>query len=68
MAQQYGSKPNLKFRCADVHQGCPWETSGSSEDEMMPRIEQHGREAHNLQTLDHETRNKVRRSIRRAAA
>lgn len=49
-------------------QGCPWETTGSSEDELMPKIEQHGREKHNIKSFDSETRNKVRQSIRQQAA
>jgi predicted small metal-binding protein len=68
MAQESGRKQNLKFRCAEINQGCSWETTGSSEEEMMPRIEQHGREKHNLQSLDSDTRNRVRNSIRREAA
>jgi len=68
MAQESVGKQNLKFRCAEVTQGCSWETTGSSEDELMPRIEQHGREKHNIMSFDSETRNKVRRSIRRQAA
>ena len=68
MAQEFGRKQNLKFRCAEINQGCSWETTGSSEDEVMRRVEQHGREKHNLQSLDSETRNRVRNSIRREAA
>jgi predicted small metal-binding protein len=41
--------------------------SGNSEQEIMPKIEQHGREKHNM-TIDDETRSKVRNSIRRQAA
>ncbi|MFZ3212351.1 MAG: DUF1059 domain-containing protein [Terriglobales bacterium] len=68
MAQESGHKQNLKFRCAEIMQGCPWETTGSSEDELMPKIEQHGREKHNIKSFDSETRNKVRQSIRQQAA
>jgi predicted small metal-binding protein len=68
MAQESVPKQNLKFRCAEIIQGCSWETTGSSEDELMPKIEQHGREKHNIRSFDNETRNKVRQSIRREAA
>jgi predicted small metal-binding protein len=46
---------------------CDWQVSGNSEQEIMPKIEQHGREKHNL-TMDNETRNRVRNAIQRKAA
>lgn len=57
----------LNFRCADVGVSCNWQVSGNSEDEIFPKIEQHGRDAHNL-TMDENTRSKVRGAIRRQAA
>jgi predicted small metal-binding protein len=68
MAHESVHKQNLKFRCAEIIQGCSWEMTGSSEDELMSKIEQHGREKHNIRSFDSETRNKVRQSIRREAA
>jgi predicted small metal-binding protein len=58
----------MNFRCSDVGpKTCDWQVSGNSEQEIMPKIEQHGREKHNL-TMDNETRNKVRSAIQRKAA
>jgi len=58
----------LNFRCSDVGpKTCNWQVSGNSEDEILPKIEQHGREAHNL-SMDENTRSKVRSAIRRQAA
>jgi predicted small metal-binding protein len=58
----------MNFLCADVGpKSCDWQVSGNSEQEIMPKIEQHGREKHNL-TMDNETRNKVRSAIQRKAA
>ena len=57
----------LNFRCADVGVKCNWQVSGNSEAEILPKIEQHGREAHNL-TMDDSTRSKVRNAIRPQAA
>ena len=35
----------MNFRCADVGlKTCDWQVSGNSEQEIMPKIEQHGRE------------------------
>src|SRR5438045_372320 len=53
------------FRCADVgNSDCRWEVSGHNDQELMPKIEQHGREAHNIQQFDGETRSKVQNAIR----
>ncbi|HZR30786.1 MAG TPA: DUF1059 domain-containing protein [Terriglobales bacterium] len=68
MAQE--STSNQKsFRCADLgHKECNWQVSGRSEDELMPQIERHGREKHNLTNFDNDTRNQVRSAIRDKAA
>jgi predicted small metal-binding protein len=58
----------MNFRCADAGQkNCDWQVSGNSEDELMPKIEQHGREKHQL-NMDDETKKKVRGAIHRKAA
>lgn len=57
------------FRCADLgHKECNWEVKGRSEEELMPQIERHGREKHNLQNFDSETRQRVSSAIRDKAA
>jgi predicted small metal-binding protein len=62
------SDHKMNFRCSDVGpRNCDWQVSGNSEEEIMPKIEQHGRERHNM-NLDEETRRKVRRAIQRKAA
>lgn len=53
------------FRCADVADpNCRWEVSGKNEAEIMPQIERHGREQHNISNFDENTRNRVRNAIR----
>ena len=61
---------NLKtFRCADVgNADCRWEVSGRTADELMPQIERHGREAHNIQNIDDNLRRKIRDNIRERQA
>ena len=55
---------NLNFRCSDVGpKSCNWQASGKSEDEILRKAEQHGREAHNL-TMDDNIRSKVRNASR----
>ncbi len=66
MANQSGEKT---FRCADLgHKECNWEVSGRSEEELMPQIEQHGRQAHNINDFDNDARTRVRSAIRDRAA
>jgi predicted small metal-binding protein len=65
---QSDHKGKLNFRCADVGpKSCDWQVSGNSESEMLPKIEQHGREKHNM-TLDEDTRRKVHSAIQPKAA
>lgn len=57
------------FKCSDAgHPNCNWQVSGRDENEIMPKIEQHGREAHNMQNFDNDTRQKVRSAIREPRA
>ena len=63
-----GDQGNMRFRCKDVgFDTCPWEASGRNEQELMPQIERHGREAHGINQIDQQTRDKVKNAIRRAA-
>ena len=59
---------NYSFRCADAgFTGCSWEAKGSSPDDVLRQAEQHGREQHNMTSINDETRDKVRSKIRHAA-
>ncbi len=69
MAQEQRRSGEKTFRCADVgFAECRWEVSGRTEDELMPQIEQHGRQHHGIQHLDDNTRHRVRDAIRTRAA
>jgi predicted small metal-binding protein len=58
----------LSFHCSDVGpKNCGWQVSGNSEEELMPKIEQHGRQDHGM-SIDDQTRNRVRSAIRHHAA
>jgi predicted small metal-binding protein len=62
------SQGKVNFKCSDVGpKECNWQVTGNSEQEIMPKIEQHGREKHNM-TIDDQTRNKVRNAIHKQAA
>lgn len=65
---QHTHDHDVRFRCKDVgYANCPWEARGQSEQDLMPQIEKHGREAHGIQNLDQQTRDKVKHAIRPAA-
>jgi predicted small metal-binding protein len=68
-ANPSGHSNEKHFRCSDLgHKECKWEVSGRSEDEIMPKIEQHGREKHNITNFDNESRKRVHNAIRDRAA
>lgn len=53
------------FRCADLgNADCRWEVSGRSDDELLPRIEAHGREHHGISEYDDSMRRRILDSIR----
>lgn len=57
------STDKVDFKCSDVGpKNCDWKVSGNSEQEIIPKIEQHGREKHNM-TIDEKTKDKVRNAI-----
>jgi len=52
------------FRCADVgNTDCGWETSGSTEEEIVQRAEEHGRRDHGMSDWSDAMRKKVRDNI-----
>jgi predicted small metal-binding protein len=55
------------FRCADVGQKCDWQVNGRSQEEVVRKAEEHGREAHNMQNISEQMRYKIRNNIRLAA-
>lgn len=59
---------DLHFRCADLHPQCNWEARGRNEQELRPKIEQHGREKHGMTNISDDIWNRVRTTFRRSAA
>ncbi len=56
-----------QFHCKDVGYDCEWHLEGSSEDEMLPVIEQHAAEVHNLTHFKGEAVENVKAAIRHNA-
>ena len=59
------SEMNKVFHCKDVGYDCEWHLEGSSEEEMLPKIEQHAAEVHNLTHFKPEAVEHVREAIRK---
>lgn len=60
---------NRTFRCADVgNSDCRWETSATTDDELMTAIEKHGRESHGMESFDERTRRRFMDAIRERRA
>ena len=53
------------FHCKDVGYDCEWQLTGSSEEEMLPKIEQHAAEVHNLTHFKSQAEQHVREAIRK---
>ena len=59
------SDAEMEFHCKDVGYDCEWHLEGASEDEMLPIIEQHAADVHNLTHFKAEAEQNVREAIRR---
>lgn len=53
-----------QFHCKDVGYECDWHLEGSSEDEMLPIIEDHAAKVHNLTHFKDEAVENVKAAIR----
>ena len=53
------------FHCKDVGYDCEWQLEGNSEEEMLPVIEKHAAEVHNLTHFKAEAVENVREAIRK---
>jgi predicted small metal-binding protein len=63
------NRQGKEFRCADVGvANCNWSVTGQSDDEIMRKVEAHGREAHGMTEIDAQTRDKIRGAINQKAA
>ena len=66
--RQQPTQGKMSFRCSDIGaNNCDWQVSGNSEEDILPKVEQHAREKHHM-TLDDDTRRRVRSAIQRRAA
>ena len=52
-----------ELRCGDIIEGCDHVVRGETEEEVMRKGAEHGRQAHGIENMDEETRRKVRSRI-----
>ncbi|MDQ2835410.1 MAG: DUF1059 domain-containing protein [Acidobacteriota bacterium] len=62
MKQGDGKK---NFHCKDVGYECEWKLTGDSEEQMLPIIEKHAAEVHNLTHFKGQAVEHVREAIRK---
>ncbi len=55
-----------KFACKDIGLSCGFEARADSEDELMGKIAEHARTAHNMQSIDAATMSKIKAAIKEA--
>jgi predicted small metal-binding protein len=53
-----------RISCRDIGVDCDFVATGNSDDEIMKACAEHGKKAHNMQTLPPELAQKVKSSIR----
>ena len=64
-----GAGAERTFRCSDVgNADCRWEAKGRTEDELMPQINDHARQAHGIKNIDDQMRSKIKDAIHTRAA
>ena len=53
------------FRCKDIGMVCDFEATAETEDELMKKIAEHAREAHNMETIPPDVMEKVKKAIKK---
>lgn len=55
-----------KFECKDTGMQCEFSVEAESEEELMPKILEHAKSAHNIEQMDEPTKAKMRALIKDA--
>ena len=55
----------LFFRCKDICVSCGFEATAETEDELMKKIAEHARKAHNMKTISPDVMEKVKKAIKK---
>ncbi len=52
------------FECKDLGMACDFKAEAGSKDELMPKIVEHAKTAHGMETIDEEMKGKVVSAIK----
>lgn len=53
-----------RFACRDIGMSCDFVAQGETEEELMPKISEHARTAHNMQNVDAAMTAKIKAAIK----
>jgi len=53
------------FKCKDIGMNCGFEASAKSQDDLLPKIADHAKSAHNIQQIDDALKQKVTSAIKK---
>jgi len=53
------------FRCRDICASCRFEATAKTEDELLKKIAEHARKAHNMKTISPDVMKKVKNAIKK---
>ena len=53
-----------KFLCKDIGMDCPFEVHADTEEELMQKIAEHGKEAHGMTEMSAEVLEKIKQAIK----
>ncbi len=55
-----------KFKCADIGMNCGFSTDAGTKEELMPKIVEHAKTAHNINEITPELSEKVNKAIKKS--
>lgn len=55
-----------KFACRDIGLNCEFSAEAESEEELMPKVSEHARTAHDMAQIDEPTMAKIKAAIEEA--
>ena len=58
-----GQQGKYTFHCGDVMKGCSWQATANSKEELVAKVEEHGKREHHVTNIDPETRQRVKGAI-----
>ncbi|MEM0158304.1 MAG: DUF1059 domain-containing protein [Thermoplasmataceae archaeon] len=56
---------SYSFRCKDIGMNCDFQASAKTTEELLPKIAEHAKSAHNIQQIDDSLKNKVNAAIKK---